>query len=156
MRKPVIIATLSLLSINLLGLLTVANLSSNAQTPMPPATLVTAEVFAAGIASSAGDRPGMAVGRFVTTDDYRINLIQRTAPAGAIIHDVGMELHYITDGAGTLVTGGVIVRRGDGPASIEGGEAIQVRAGDAVLIPVNTPHQYTAVQGSVTYLEVRF
>ena len=28
--------------------------------------------------------------------------------------------------------------------------------GDAILIPEGTPHQDTAVEGSITYLEVRF
>ena len=130
--------------------------ASFTQTPFPPASLIKGEVLAAGIAVEDPNRPGMAVGRFINTYDYRINLIHCTAPAGAIVHEVGTELHYITQGAGTLVTGGVLVRSGDGPASIQGGEAVQVKAGDAVLIPEGTPHQYTAVQGSVTYLEVRF
>ena len=31
-----------------------------------------------------------------------------------------------------------------------------VSVGDAILIPEGTPHQYTAVEGVVGYLEVRF
>jgi len=128
-----------------------------AQSPMPPATYMSAAEIAAGIERTAGDRPGMAVGRFITNDDYRINMIHRTEAAGAIVHEVGTELHYITGGAGTLVTGGVIVRpEGGGRATIEGGKAQRVGVGDAILIPENTPHWYSAVDGSVTYLEVRF
>jgi mannose-6-phosphate isomerase-like protein (cupin superfamily) len=127
-----------------------------AQSSMPPGQYMSAGEFAGAIEQSAGDRPGMAVGRMTNTD-HRINMIHRTQAAGAIIHEVGTELHYITDGAGTLVTGGVIVRpQGGGRANIEGGKAQRVGAGDAVLIPEGTPHQYTAVEGSVTYLEVRF
>jgi len=56
-----------------------------------------------------------------------------------------------------LVTGGIVVRpEAGGPGNIEGGLARRVVAGDAILIPEGTPHQYTAVVGSVTYLEVRF
>jgi mannose-6-phosphate isomerase-like protein (cupin superfamily) len=127
-----------------------------AQSSMPPGQYMSAAEFAGAIEQSAGDRPGMAVGRMTNTDDYRINMIHRTQAAGAIIHEVGTELHYITDGAGTLVTGGVIVRPDGGRPSIEGGRAQRVGVGDAVLIPEGTPHQYTAVEGSVTYLEVRF
>ncbi len=128
-----------------------------AQTSMPPAHYMSAEDIARGIEQTSGDRPGMAVGRFINNDDYRINMIHRTEAAGAIIHEVGTELHYIVDGGGTLVTGGTIVRPADGGrATVEGGTAQQVSAGDAVLIPEGTPHWYSAVNGSVTYLEVRF
>jgi mannose-6-phosphate isomerase-like protein (cupin superfamily) len=99
----------------------------------------------------------MGVSTITTTDQYRINLITRTEPAGAIVHVPGTELHYILEGAGTLVTGGVVVRSAEGaPGTIEGGVAQRVSKGDAVLIPEGTPHQYTAVEGAVTYLEVRF
>ena len=58
---------------------------------------------------------------------------------------------------GTLVTGGIVVRpAGGGQGNIEGGLARHVTKGDAILIPEGTPHQYTAVEGSITYLEVRF
>jgi len=127
-----------------------------AQSPMPPGQFTSAGEFATAIQQSAGDRPGMAVGRMSNTDDYRINMIHRTQAAGAIIHEVGTELHYITDGAGTLVTGGVIVRPDGGRPVIEGGKAQRVTVGDALLIPEGTPHWYSEVEGSVTYLEVRF
>jgi mannose-6-phosphate isomerase-like protein (cupin superfamily) len=99
----------------------------------------------------------MAASRVQIGDHYRINLIRRTEAAGAIVHQRGTELHYVTDGAGTLVTGGLVVRpAGGGQGTIEGGLARHVTAGDAILIPEGTPHQYTAVNGSITYLEVRF
>ncbi len=135
----------------------VAGVGVHGQSAMPPGQYMSAAAIAEAIAQAADDRPGMAVGRFVNTDDYRINMIHRTEAAGAIVHEVGTELHYITGGAGTLVTGGVIVRPADGGrAVIEGGTVQRVAVGDAVLIPVGTPHWYSDVEGSVTYLEVRF
>ena len=99
----------------------------------------------------------MGVSTITTTENYRINLITRTEPAGAIVHRPGTELHFITEGAATLVTGGTVVRPSEGaPGTIEGGVAQRVTKGDAILVPEGTPHQYTAVEGSVTYLEVRF
>lgn len=127
-----------------------------AQSPMPPGQYMSAAEFAAAIQQAAADRPGMAVGRMANNDDYRINMINRTQAAGAIIHEVGTELHYITEGAGTLVTGGVVVRPDGGRPVIEGGRAQRVSVGDALLIPEGTPHWYSEVEGSVTYLEVRF
>lgn len=128
-----------------------------AQTPVAPASYTKAADIAAALQAAIAERPEMAVSRIIIEDDYRINLIRRTEAAGPIVHDVGTELHYITEGAGTLHTGGVVVRPANGgQAHIEGGMAVRVSKGDAVLIPEGTPHQYTAVEGSVSYLEVRF
>jgi len=91
-------------------------------------------------------------------DKFQANVVKRTKPQGGGAHELGTELHQILEGSGTLVTGGTIVRAtGAGAVStIEGGESREVGPGDVVLIPANTPHWYKAVNGSVTYLEVRF
>jgi mannose-6-phosphate isomerase-like protein (cupin superfamily) len=140
-----------------LALALVAASSSPAQTPVPPALFVPDAQIASVLQQALQERPGMGVSTITTTEQYRINLITRTEPAGAIVHVPGTELHYILEGAGTLVTGGIVVRPQAGaPGTIEGGVAQRVRKGDAILIPEGTPHQYTAVEGAVTYLEVRF
>lgn len=131
--------------------------SAMAQESMPPALYTAGTDIASALAAAVAERPSMAVSRIEVSDHYRINLIRRTEAAGAIVHRPGTELHYVTEGGGTLVTGGIVVRpEGGGPGNIEDGLARQVSAGDAILIPEGTPHQYTAVQGSITYLEVRF
>jgi len=128
-----------------------------AQTVVPPALYIKAADIKSALEKSAAERENMAVGTITNSDDYRINIIRRTAAAGAIVHEIGMELHFITEGAGTLVTGGIVVRPADGSrANIEQGLARRVTVGDAVLIPEGTPHQYTAVEGAISYLEVRF
>jgi mannose-6-phosphate isomerase-like protein (cupin superfamily) len=65
------------------------------------------------------------------------------------------ELHFILDGSATFTTGGKIIGSGGG-AIIEGGVSRKVQKGDAVIVPPNTPHWYNQVDGSLTYLEVRF
>lgn len=128
-----------------------------AQTSMPPATYVKANDIGLTLASSMEQRPALGIGTIISGDDFNINFIRRNAPAGAIIHEQGTELHYITEGAGILVTGGRSIRpAGGGSANIEEGYAQRVTVGDAILIPAGTPHQYTAVEGVVGYLEVRF
>jgi len=126
------------------------------QTALPPALYVRATDIATVLEASTEERQSMGVSNISNGDDYRINVIHRTVAAGPIVHDVGTELHFITGGAGTLHTGGYVVRPENGPAYIEAGLARRVSEGDAILIPEGTPHQYTAVEGSVTYLEVRF
>jgi len=128
-----------------------------AQSASQPALYVKAAAIADGLVRTAGERPGMAVGTVTVQDDYRINVIRRTEAAGAIVHEVGTELHYITEGAGTLVTGGTLVPATDGGrAGIDGGVAERVTVGDAILIPEGTPHMYREVEGAISYLEVRF
>jgi len=128
-----------------------------AQTPVAPALTMKATDIASALAKSAAQRPSMAVGSISNGEEYRINLIRRTEAAGAIVHQRGTELHFITEGAGMIVTGGIIVRPSDGGrATIEGGLALRVTKGDAILIPEGTPHWYSSVEGAITYLEVRF
>lgn len=128
-----------------------------AQNPVAPALYSSATDIASALEMATGERSGMAASRIEVSEHYRINLIRRTEAAGAIVHRPGTELHYITDGAGTLTTGGIVVRpEGGGPGNIQGGLARRVVKGDAILIPEGTPHQYTAVEGSISYLEVRF
>ena len=142
----------------LIGFILLASAAAvNGQTPMPPALTIKSTDIASALQSAAAERPSMAVSSITNSDEYRVNLIRRTEAAGAIVHQRGTELHFITEGAGTLVTGGIVNRPSDGGrASIDGGVAVRVSKGDAVLIPEGTPHQYTAVEGAITYLEVRF
>lgn len=131
--------------------------AGQAPAPAAPATYMTQAELAATIKTGADARPEMATARVSNTDHYRINIVHRGAPAGAIVHQVGTEVHHITDGAGTLVTGGTIVRpAGGGPATVTGGVTRRVAKGDVILIPEGTPHWYRELEGSITYLEVRF
>src|SRR5215471_6762514 len=93
------------------------------------------------------------------TDQYRINVVHRSKPAGAIAHAGNTELHYIIEGSATVVTGGTITRPAAGSnelASIEGGVTKHVTKGDVVIIPENSAHWYKEIDGQITYLEVRW
>lgn len=95
----------------------------------------------------------------VAGDHYQINLVRRTKGASALAHDVGTEIHSVVDGSATFVTGGTIVRPaggGRGGGTVSNGESRHVSAGDIVLVPPRTPHWYQTVDGTVTYLEIRF
>jgi mannose-6-phosphate isomerase-like protein (cupin superfamily) len=101
----------------------------------------------------------MATSAVSNTDQYRVNIVHRPKPAGAIAHPGNTELHYIIEGSGTVVTGGKIVRAAGAPAAsatIEGGEEHKVAKGDVVIIPAGSAHWYKEVNGEITYLEVRF
>jgi len=119
------------------------------------ADIATALKNAAAQADPGGS--GQTSAPFANTDQYRINIVHRAKAAGALAHAGNTELHHIIEGSATVVTGGKIVRGAGGAgATIEGGVSRHVTKGDVILVPADTPHWYKYVDGSVTYLEVRF
>jgi mannose-6-phosphate isomerase-like protein (cupin superfamily) len=145
-----------------LAVVAVLGLLSAAQTAAPkPAqsTYLSAADVIATLEKTAKTAPDMHTAPVENTDHYRINIVQRTKPQGAIAHPGFIEVHHIVDGSGTLVTGGTIVRAAGalaGSATIDGGVTRRVAKGDVVLIPAGAPHWYKALDGTLTYLEVRF
>ena len=81
--------------------------------------------------------------------------MRRLRGATPLAHAGNTEVHHIIDGSATVVTGGTVVRSSNG-AAIEGGVSRHVTKGDVILVPADTPHWYKDVEGSITYLEVRF
>ena len=113
-------------------------------------------VLQKAIAASKGE---MATSAIANTDQYRINIVHREKAAGAIAHPGNTEVHYIIEGAGTIVTGGTIVRpagKDATAATIQNGETRHMKKGDIIIVPANTPHWYREIEGTITYLEVRF
>ncbi len=102
--------------------------------------------------------PDMLTSEVSNSDRHRINVVRRTKPAGAVAHEGFAELHHIIEGSGTLVTGGAIVRAtgGRGGATIQNGVSKHVGPGDVILIPAGMPHWYKDLDGTITYLEVRW
>ena len=109
------------------------------------------------VLKKATARGGMTTSNVSTTDQYGINVVHRDKPAGAIAHAGNTELHYIIEGSATVVTGGKLVRGATaGAGTIEGGETRHVSMGDILIVPENSAHWYKEIDGSITYLEVRW
>jgi mannose-6-phosphate isomerase-like protein (cupin superfamily) len=89
---------------------------------------------------------------------YNVNLEYRTSAAPAAQHEKDAELFYVIDGSGTMVTGGKLAgekRTNDANLSgtaIEGGNTRRVSKGDFIIVPENTPHQITAVEGTLVLM----
>ena len=98
--------------------------------------------------------------------------VERGRPQGSVSHDQIAEVYYITEGSGTLVTGGTMVdeRRAapdsaiykvvNGPTSLgsglKGGTSRKVTAGDVVVIPPKVGHWFSAMEGDhLDYLIIR-
>jgi mannose-6-phosphate isomerase-like protein (cupin superfamily) len=102
-------------------------------------------------------KPGqaMVIEPLLSLAPYRANLEYRTALGPAAVHVHEDEFFYVVDGSGTLVTGGKLVHpvqtnaenlSGD---SIVGGTAVPVAKGDFIVVPENTPHWFSSINGRV-------
>lgn len=142
-----------------------------------PATYISAVAIQANLngAPDAATNPSPNV-RVVDAGGYNVavGVLHRpqTPPGGVAVHFKVTEVYHVTDGAATLVTGGTVVnakmrppdalsvRLEDGPGesgtSIEGGVTQRIKAGDVVIIPAGTPHWFSNIEGSITYVVVRF
>jgi mannose-6-phosphate isomerase-like protein (cupin superfamily) len=159
--KP-LVAVIALWVVLLLGIVAAGQSATPSPPPAPapgsPATYKSDQELMDALRKATATAAGMTTSAVSNTDQYRINIVHRDKPAGAIAHSGNTELHYIIEGAGTLVTGGTIVRSSGatGAASIDNGVVRRVAKGDIAIIPASSPHWYRDVEGSITYLEVRW
>ncbi len=150
-----------IVSLTLIGLSALPSVLCG-QTPVsPPGIFMSAGEVAAGL-DSIGLETGSA-GAAVSI--HQGVSVRRRAAGGptqyAIIHRRSIEIFQIVDGSGTLVTGGTLARPlADSSATnmrsfrIDNGESRRVAVGDVVVLPPGTPHWFSELDGSVSYLQV--
>ena len=151
------------------------------QAALASKTLPATYVSAAAIQANLNGAPNAAVNpspniRVVDAGGYNVAVgaIHRpeTPPGVAAVHFKVTEIYHVMDGAATLVTGGTMVdaktrpadslsvRLEDGPGesgtAIQGGVSQRIKAGDVVVIPAGVPHWFSKIEGSITYVVVRF
>jgi mannose-6-phosphate isomerase-like protein (cupin superfamily) len=140
-------------------------LAQSAQSGAPPATYTTAAEIAAALAKIGSAASSTATGADVSIAPG-VSVRRRSAggePQYAIIHPFSIEIYQVTDGSGTLVTGGTLAPPPPTPEnpdvvrskSITGGVSRKVAKGDVVVMPPGTPHWFSQIDGSITYLEAR-
>ena len=128
-----------------------------APAPGSPATFKSAADIAAVLQKANASATGTASSPVTANEQYRVSVLTRSKPAGALAHPGNTELLYITEGSGIITTGGTLVPAGDGkPASIVNGVEQRFTKGDVIIVPVGSPHWFSVVDVPVTYLEVRW
>ena len=93
-------------------------------------------------------------------------------PAAVVAeHDLVSEVYHVIDGAATLVLGPDLIGKqrrpstettvwllngpGNNSTGIRNGVAYEIKAGDVIVIPAGTGHQFTRIDDHVTYLMIR-
>jgi len=93
---------------------------------------------------------------------YNVNLEYRVQgiDTNPNIHDVEAEIVYVVDGAGVLTIGGKLKdeRRTNDKnrtgSKLEGGTPRHIAKGDYIMIPENTAHSFTQVEGRLIIMSV--
>jgi mannose-6-phosphate isomerase-like protein (cupin superfamily) len=106
------------------------------------------------------DGQALVAQRLLTLAPYAANLEYRASVGPAAVHEKDVEIFYVVDGSATLVTGGKLTGEtrpnpnnlsGTG---IEGGTPRKVSKGDFFLVPENTPHWFSAIDGVVVLMSL--
>lgn len=83
----------------------------------------------------------------------------RGAVGPAAVHEKEAEYFYVIEGTGTMVTGGKLTeekRNGDNltGTGIEGGSARSIGKGDFILVPENTAHWFSKIDGTLVLMSM--
>lgn len=98
--------------------------------------------------------------RILQLAPYSANLEYRASVGPAAVHEREAEMFYVIDGSATLVTGGKLVKESrTNPENltgtgIEGGTPQAVAKGDFVIVPENTPHWFSVINGTITLMSL--
>ncbi len=98
--------------------------------------------------------------RILQLAPYSVNLEYRTSVGPATVHEKEAELFYVIDGSGTVTTGGQLAneKRTDAAnragTAIEGGKSQAVAKGDFVIVPENTPHWFSVINGTIVLMSM--
>jgi quercetin dioxygenase-like cupin family protein len=135
-----------------------------AQQPAPPTKTYSSAVDVAGLLAKAKsehkDGQPTVVENILRLAPYSANLEYRTSVGPAAVHEHEAEIFYVLDGSATLVTGGKLAGEKRTNAEnltgtgIEGGNAQAVAKGDVVIVPENTPHWFSAINGTIVLMSL--
>ena len=143
--------------------LTVFATAALAQAPEAVKTYSSAADVTALRAKAKSDRKGdapLVVERILQLPPINANLEYRASIGPASIHEKEAEIFYVIDGGGTMVTGGKLMNEKRTNAEnltgsgIEGGNSRNVGKGDFIVVPENTPHWFSSINGSITLMSL--
>ena len=110
--------------------------------------------------SDRKDNAPLVVERILQLAPYNANLEYRATVGPASVHEKEAEVFYVIDGGGTMVTGGKLLNEKRTNAEnltgsgIEGGTPRTLAKGDFLIVPENTPHWFSSLNGSITLMSL--
>jgi mannose-6-phosphate isomerase-like protein (cupin superfamily) len=91
---------------------------------------------------------------------FKANMEYRNSPATSVsVHENDAELFVVIEGSGTMTLGGTLIhptRNGTNLSapSAQGGVAYQLAKGDMIMVPENTAHSVTQVDGKLVLMSL--
>jgi mannose-6-phosphate isomerase-like protein (cupin superfamily) len=91
---------------------------------------------------------------------YRAGLEYRASVGPAAVHEKEAEIFYVIDGSATLTTGGKLTNESRtnkenlSGSGIEGGTSRTISKGDFVIVPENTPHWFSSINGVIVLMSL--
>lgn len=129
----------------------------------PTKTFISAGDVAELIAKAKSERKegqAIVVEPMLELGSYDGHLEYRASVGNAAVHEKEAEIFYVIGGSGTLVTGGKLVNEHRMNATnltgsaIEGGTSRPVSKGDFILVPENTPHWFSSINGTLVLFSI--
>ena len=131
---------------------------------VPPNKLFTSSADVAALVAKAkaerkADQPNL-IQPLLSLSPYTASLEYRALVGPAAVHEKEAEAFYVVDGAGTMVTGGKLTaeRRTNAEnlsgTGIEGGASRHVAKGDFIMVPENTPHWFSSIDGVLVLMSL--
>ena len=149
----------------ILGLIATATfaVAAMAQPAAQPKTFASAADVDALIAKAKSEhKPSqpLIAQRILQLAPYNVNLEYRTSVGPASIHEKEAELFFVMDGSATMVTGGKLMEEKRTNAEnlsgtgIEGGESRHIAKGDYIIVPENTAHWFSKIDGTLILMSL--
>jgi len=127
----------------------------------PVKTFASAADVAALLAKAKSQRTGnqaLISERILQLAPYSANLEYRASVGPAAIHERQAEMFYVIEGSATMTTGGKLINEKRTNAEnltgtgIEGGTSQTLSKGDFFIVPENTPHWFSAIDGTIVLM----
>lgn len=153
--------------VRLASILFIVTAAAMAQQQSAPAASQTMKTFASSndvkalIAKAKSDRKDnqpLVAEPLLQLPPYTANLEYRASVGNAAVHEKEAEFFYVIEGTATMVTGGTLLGQTRTNAtnlagtSIQGGFSRNVAKGDFIVVPENTPHWFSKINGAIVLM----
>src|SRR5579862_6290996 len=163
MRARLLTVALMLVTAAAVGLMSAQQPAKQAKQPPANKTYVSASDVTAMMAKAKNERKqdqANFIQSLLQLSPYTANLEYRGAVGPSAVHEKEAELFYVIDGSGTLVTGGKLAGETRTNAenlsgtAIDGGDTQAVAKGDFFIVPENTPHWFSKINGTLVLMSL--